>query len=338
MEQSNSINQHHQNGQYYTMSGGVTSYMSSPAPSVVAKVPECSDLETRIALSGDFGIDNNGSMMLGSNTNTHIDYYERSLYDEFTLKNQQQQQINHQRALSMDGTSQSGGNNSSSHPRFSSSSVSSNVYTNNGNAGYRNYSHQNSLASPPNLNNFHQLQTPSFHGQLQHQTAQSISNRHFKTEQGLTINNSSASNRTSDLGDEVGSLAALDGLTDLLPMMPTSEAVKLSLREIEGLGDESNDENATENKPMINNNSLVLIGSSPTSPSSTSQNGSTTLKNWDESGSVASSHSSSFSSSETPPPLHPSTSLYHLQPLKPLYQQQETMTKFTGYSYLSIFA
>ena len=125
MEQSNSINQHHQNGQYYTMSGGVTSYMSSPAPSVVAKVPECSDLETRIALSGDFGIDNNGSMMLGSNTNTHIDYYERSLYDEFTLKNQQQQQINHQRALSMDGTSQSGGNNSSSHPRFSSSSVSS---------------------------------------------------------------------------------------------------------------------------------------------------------------------------------------------------------------------
>lgn len=326
---SNSLNQHHQSGQYYTMSGGVTSYMPSPVPSVVAKVPECSDLETRISMSGDFGVDNNGSMMLGSNTNTHVDYYERSLYDEFTLKHQQQQ-INHQRALSMDG-----GANTSSQPRFSSSSVALNNYTNNGNAGYRNYSHQNSLVSPPNLNSFHHLLTPSFHGQLQHQTAQNISNRHFKTEQGLTIHSNSGNNRSSELGDEVGSLAALDGLTDLLPMMPTSEAVKLSLREIEGLGDDSNDE-APENKPMINNNSLVLIGSSPTSPNP-SQNGSLTLKNWDESGSVASSHSSSFSSSETPPPLHPSTSLYHLQPLKPLYHQHETMTKFTGTTINQIF-
>lgn len=340
--QSNSSNHHHQNGQYYTMSGGVTSYMPSPVPSVVAKVPECTDIETRISMSGDFGIDTNGGMVLNSNTNTHLDYYERSLYDEFTLKHQQQH-INHPRSISMEGSN--GSANTSSQSRFPPTSSSSSIYTNNGRAAYRNYSHANSIASPPNINTFHQLQTPSFNESLQHPTAQNVSNRHNYVQKSTlqltqqTISNiSSGNHRTTELGDEVGSLAALDGLTDLLPMMPTSEAVKLSLRDIEGVDDDSNDEQP-ENKPLINNNSLVLIGSSPTSPnpSTNGSNCSLALKNWDESGSVASSHSSAFSSSETPPPLNPSTSLYHLQPLKPLYQQQEAVTKFTGTTINQIF-
>jgi hypothetical protein len=336
--QSNAPNQHHQSGQYYTMSCGVTSYISTPVPSVVAKVPECADLETRISTSGDFGIGNDGSMVLGSNANTHLDYYERSLYDEFTLKHQQQQ-VNHPRAVSIEGSN--GTANTSNLQRFSASSVSSNNYISNGNTAFRSYSHSPSVASPPSLNNFHQLQIPCFTNSSQHPTTQNISTRQnyvgkITTElTHQTINSNSANNRTSDLGEEVGSLAALDGLTDLLPMMPTSEAVKLSLRDIDGADDDSNDEQ-TEHKPLTNNNSLVLIGSSPTSPSPSinGSNCSMTLKNWDESGSVASSHSSVFSSSETPPPLHPSTSLYHLQPLKSLYQQQDTTTKFTGCSYL----
>ena len=335
MVQSSSPNQHHHNGQYYTMSGGVTSYMPSSVPPVVAKVPECSDLETRISMSGDFALDNNGGMGLNSNTNTHIDYYERSLYDEFTLKNHQQH-INHPRSISMEGSN--GSVNTSSHSRFPPTSSSSSIYTANGNTPYRSYSHQNSIASPPIVNTFHQLQTPSFNESLQHPTSQNVENRHGyigKATPQLThqilANGNSGSHRTTELGDEVGSLAALDGLTDLLPMMPTSEAVKLSLRDIEGVDDDSNDEQS-DTKPLINNNSLVLIGSSPTSPnpSTNGSNCSLTLKNWDESGSVASSHSSAFSSSETPPPLNPSTSLYHLQPLKPLYNQPEPATKFTG--------
>jgi len=328
--QSNSPNQHHQNGQYYTMSGGVTSYMPSPVPSVVAKVPECSDLEPRISMSGDFGIDNNGGMVLNSSTNTHIDYYERSLYDEFTLKNQQQH-LNRP----------NGSSNISSHPRFTASSnVPTNGYTLNGSSDYRSYPNQNTVASPPNANTFHQLQTPSFNGSVQQPTSQGVPNRHGyvlkNTQQQL---NGSGGNRNSGLNDEVGSLAALDGLTDLLPMMPTSEAVKLSLRDIEGMRDEDSNDEQSEGKSLINNNSLVLIGSSPTSPtpSSNGSNGSITLKNWDESGSVASSHSSAFSSSETPPPIHPSTSLYHLQPLKPLYNEPQPATKFIGTNINQIF-
>ena len=304
------------------MSGGVTSYMPSPVPSVVAKVPECSDLEPRISMSGDFAIDNNGGMVLNSNGNTHLDYYERSLYDEFTLKHQQQH-LNHP----------NGSSNISSHPRFSASSnVPTNGYATNGSTEYRNYPHPNPITSPPNANTFHQLQTPSFNGSVQQPTAQPTSNRHNYILKNTQQLNGSGGNRASDLGDEVGSLAALDGLTDLLPMMPTSEAVKLSLRDIEGIRDEDSNDEQTEGKPLINNNSLVLIGSSPTSPtpSTNGSNGSITLKNWDESGSVGSSHSSNFSSSETPPPLNPSTSLYHLQPLKPLYNQPEPATKFTG--------
>jgi hypothetical protein len=324
------------------MSGGVTSYMPSPVPSVVAKVPECTDLETRISMSGDFGIDNNGGMVLNSNTNTHLDYYERSLYDEFTLKHQQQH-INHPRSVSMEGSN--GSVNTSSHSRFPPTSSSSSIYTSNGSTAYRHYSHPNSISSPPIVNTFHQLQTPCFNESLQHPTAHNVASRHnyvVKRTPQLTqqtiANNSSGISRTIELGDEVGSLAALDGLTDLLPMMPTSEAVKLSLRDIEGVDDDSNDEQP-DNKPLINNNSLMLIGSSPTSPnpSTNGSNCSLALKNWDESGSVASSHSSAFSSSETPPPLNPSTSLYHLQPLKPLYQQQETVTKFTGTTINQIF-
>ena len=323
------------------MSGGVTSYMPNPVPSVVAKVPECTELETRISMSGDFGIDNNGGMVLNSNTNTHVDYYERSLYDEFTLKHQQQH-ITHPRSVSMEGSN--GSVNTSSHSRFPPTTSSSSIYTSNGSTAYRNYSNPNSIASPPIINTFHQLQTPGFNETLQHHSAQNIASRHTylaKSTPQLThqmiVNSGLGINRTTELGDEVGSLAALDGLTDLLPMMPTSEAVKLSLRDIEGVDDDSNDEQP-DNKPLINNNSLVLIGSSPTSPnpSTNGSNCSLALKNWDESGSVASSHSSAFSSTETPPPLNPSTSLYHLQPLKPLYQQQEAVTKFTGYSYLFV--
>ena len=320
--QSHSTNPHHPNGQYYTMSGGVTSYMPSPVQSVVAKVPECSDLEPRMSMSGDFGIDNSGGMVLNSNTNTHLDYYERSLYDEFTLKHQQQH-LNHP----------NGSSNVSSHSRFSASSnVPSNGYSNNGSTEYRNYPHPNTITSPPNANTFHQLQTPSFNGSVQHPTTQAASIRHnYLLKNAQQQLNGSGGNR-SDISDEVGSLAALDGLTDLLPMMPTSEAVKLSLRDIEGIRDDDSNDEQPEGKPLINNNSLVLIGSSPTSPttSTNGSNASITLKNWDESGSVASSHSSAFSSSETPPPLHPSTSLYHLQPLKPLYNQPEPATKFTG--------
>lgn len=326
------------------MSGGVTSYMPSPVPSVVAKVPECTDLETRISMSGDFGIDNNGGMVLNSNTNTHLDYYERSLYDEFTLKHQQQH-INHPRSVSMEGSN--GSVNTSSHSRFPPTSSSSSIYTINGSTAYRNYSHPNSIASPPIITNtFHQLQTPSFNESLQHTTAQNVASRHNYVQkntpqltQQMIANNISGITRTTELGDEVGSLAALDGLTDLLPMMPTSEAVKLSLRDIEGLNNDDSNEEQQDNKPLINNNSLVLIGSSPTSPnpSTNGSNCSLALKNWDESGSVASSHSSAFSSSETPPPLNPSTSLYHLQPLKPLYQQQESVTKFTGTTINQIF-
>jgi hypothetical protein len=344
MVQSNSSNQHHHNGQYYTMSGGITSYMHSPGPSVVAKVPECSDLETRISMSGDFGADNNGGMVLNSNTNTHLDYYERSLYDEFTLKHQQQHNVNHPRAVSMEGPN--GSANNSSQSRFTTTALPSNNYTVNGNTTYRNYSTQSSISTPPTANTFHQLQTPTFNNGLSHPTTQSISNRHtfvgkstpVLTQQTISTGHS-GNIRASELGDDVGSLAALDGLTDLLPMMPTSEAVKLSLRDIEGVVDDDSNDDQPENKPLINNNSLVLIGSSPTSPnpSTNGSNCSLTLKNWDESGSVASSHSSAFSSSETPPPLNPSTSLYHLQTLKPLYQQQETVTKFTGTTINQIF-
>merc|ERR1719273_3011740 len=94
-------------------------------------------------------------MILSSNTNSHIDYYERSLYDEFTLKHQQQQQqhINHSRGVSMDGASRTA--QPSSHPRFNSSSPSSNNYLNNGGSGYRQYPHLT-----PSTNTFHQLQTP----------------------------------------------------------------------------------------------------------------------------------------------------------------------------------
>ena len=329
--QSNSSNQHHQNGQYYTMSGGITSYMPSQVPSVVAKVPECSDLESRISMPGDFGIDNNGGMVLNSNSNNHLDYYERSLYDEFTLKHQQQH-LNHA----------NGSSNISSHQRFNASlNVPSNGYTNNGSTEYRNYSHPNTITSPPNANTFHQLQTPSFNGSIQQPTAQGALNRHsYMLKNTLQQLNGSGNNRSVEVGDEVGSLAALDGLTDLLPMMPTSEAVKLSLRDIEGIRDDDSNDEQSEGKPLINNNSLVLIGSSPTSPtpSTNGSNGSITLKNWDESGSVASSHSSAFSSSETPPPINPSTSLYHLQPLKPLYSQPEPATKFTGYAIFYFYA
>ena len=158
------------------MSGGVTSYMPSPVPSVVAKVPECTDLETRISMSGDFGIDNNGGMVLNSNTNTHLDYYERSLYDEFTLKHQQQH-INHPRSVSMEGSN--GSVSTSSHSRFPPTSSSSSIYTINGSTAYRNYSHPNSIASPPIITNtFHQLQTPSFNESLQHTTAQNVASRH----------------------------------------------------------------------------------------------------------------------------------------------------------------
>merc|ERR1719412_600023 len=66
-------------------------------------------------MSGDFGIDNNGGMVLNSSTNTHIDYYERSLYDEFTLKHHQQH-ISHPRSVSMEGSN--GNVNTSSHTRF----------------------------------------------------------------------------------------------------------------------------------------------------------------------------------------------------------------------------
>jgi hypothetical protein len=316
------------------MSGGVTSYMPAPIPSVVAKVPECSDMEPRMSMNaGDLSVENGGGMLLSSNTSSHIDYYERSLYDEFTLKHQQQQQhINHTRGVSMEGSSRA--SQPSSHPRFNSSSPSSNNYLNNGSSGYRQYSH----LTPGTTNTFHQLQTPPCFNEISaahHTNLHSVSSRHnYDGKAPHHISGSNGNSRSPELGDEAGSLAALDGLTDLLPMMPTSEAVKLSLREIEGLDDDSNDEHT---KPMINNNSLVLIGSSPTSPTP-STNGSLTLRNWDESGSVASSHSSSaFSSSETPPPLHPSTSLYHLQPLKPLYQQQEAITKFTGTTINQIF-
>jgi hypothetical protein len=315
------------------MSGGVTSYMPAPIPSVVAKVPECSDMEPRMSMNaGDISVENGGGMLLSSNTSSHIDYYERSLYDEFTLKHQQQQHINHTRGgVSMEGSSRT--SQPSSHPRFNSSSPSSNNYLNNGGSGYRQYSHLT-----PSLNTFHQLQTPPCFNEISaahHPNLHGVSSRHnYDGKAPHHISGSNGNSRSPELGDEAGSLAALDGLTDLLPMMPTSEAVKLSLREIEGLDDDSNDEHT---KPMINNNSLVLIGSSPTSPTP-STNGSLTLRNWDESGSVASSHSSSaFSSSETPPPLHPSTSLYHLQPLKPLYQQQEAITKFTGTTINQIF-
>lgn len=316
------------------MSGGVTSYISSQVPSVVAKVPECSDLETQMSMSRDFSVGNNAGMVLGANANTHLDYYERSLYDEFTLKHQQQL-VNHPRAVSIEGTN--GTVNTSNLQRFSGSSVSSNNYTSNGNTAFRSYSH--SVTSPPSLNNFHQLQIPCFNDSSQHPTTQNISNRHIYAGKSIpalihpTLNSNS---RTSDLGEEVGSLAALDGLTDLLPMMPTSEAVKLSLRDIDGVDDDTNDD-PTDIKPLTNNNSLVLIGSSPTSPDPSINGSSMTLKNWDESGSVASSHSSAFSSSETPPPLHPSTSLYHLQPLKSLYPQQDTITKFTGTTINQIF-
>ena len=329
--QSNASNQH-QSGHYYTMSGGVASYMSSPAPSVVAAhVPECSDLEARTSTTGDFSIANNSGMGLSSNGNAHIDYYERSLYDEFTLKHQQPQ-VNHPRAVSIEGAN--GTSNTSNLQRFPSSSVSSNSYTINGNTAFRGYSHSPTVIVPPNMNNFQQL--PCFNETSQHQTRQNLSNRHSYVEKSTSEliqpprNGHTSNSRLSDLGEEVGSLAALDGLTDLLPMMPTSEAVKLSLRDIDGVEDEH-----IENKTLTNNNSLVLIGSSPTSPNS-SNSCSMTLKNWDESGSVGSSHSSTFSSSETPPPqLHPSPSLYSLQPLKPLYQQQDTITKIPRFSYFT---
>jgi len=295
------------------------------APSVVAKVPECPDLENQISMSVDLGVGNNRGMVLNSNGNVHHDYYERSLYDEFTMKHQQQLP-SHQRVASGEVTT--GPANSG---RFSASYIPPNSYTNiGGNPTFRTYSQSNSIPSPQN-HNLHQLQSPNFNASKQ--ITENISNRHNYVGKGTHMPtqptlNSSANSSNSDLSEEVGSLAALDGLTDLLPMMPTSEAVKLSLRDINGVDDESND------KTLTNNNSLILIGSSPTSPSASinGSNGSISLKNWDESGSTvsSSSHSSAFSSSETPPPLTPTTSLYHLQPPKSLYHQQDTDTKLTG--------
>lgn len=306
------------------MSGGITSYMP---PAVVAKVPECPDLETQISMSVNFGLGNNEGMVLSSNGNGHHDYYERSLYDEFTMKQQLQQQLTHQRAASAEATTRAA---NSGPQRFLSSTIPPNSYANNrGNPTFRSYSQSSSITTPQN-HNLHQLQIPGFNGSKQ--TTQNISNGHNYAGKGIImptqpILNSSANSSNSELSEEVGSLAALDGLTDLLPMMPTSEAVKLSLRDIDGVDDENN------GKPLTNNNSLVLIGSSPTSPnpSINGSSGSMTLKNWDESGSMSSSssHSSTFSSSETPPPLTP-TSLYHLQSLKSLYHQPDTNMKLTG--------
>jgi hypothetical protein len=283
-------------------------------------------------MSGDFGITNNGGVVLNSTASTHhVDSYERSLYDEFTMK--QQQQVSNQRnvPIPIDIIGAPPGNIPT--PNFLSGSVRPNEYIHSGNMGFRSFPAHSSSAPPQSQNpNQHHSHTTGFVASQNHPN-QNISNR--QTYPGKIIAqsalNGSSSSSNSDLSEEVGSLAALDGLTDLLPMMPTSEAVKLSLRHMDRPEEDTHEEKL-EIKSLTNNNSLLLIGSSPTSPTP-SINGSTIqMKNWDESGSVASSssHTSAFSSGETPPPLTPTTSLYHLQPLKPSYQMLDNGGKLAG--------
>ena len=143
------------------------------------------------------------------------------------------------------------------------------------------------------------------HGQgPQHQPKQYRAQVNLNQQFNIKPQTSYESNQhIKDSFNDEASLAALDGLTDLLPMMPASEAIKLSLRDL-------------DTEPSIGNGQKpVLSELSPPLP---------TKSAWDcESGSITSSSAYSTISLTPPPAAIPTSSVIEFStPQQPQFQLQ----------------
>ena len=127
----------------------------------------------------------------------------------------------------------------------------------------------------------------------------SASGAHYTTPSPSSSSANSTTSGSGSGGNDDVSLATLEGLTDLLPMMPHSEVIKLSLKDLDTAADLGNE------KPVLSELSPPLPG-------------------WGHSGGDTSSNYSTMSL--TPPPLVPSSS--SSQPSYHMLHQQARLSFF----------